>query len=70
MSSTHLYQILYLHKNQLLDVHCKPNDRFLYNTDSKMEWQEMIYSNKISSKEIHQQNDLLKVGHITQKEEF
>ena len=67
MSSTHLYQILHLHKIKSLNVHCKPNDMFLSNTHSEIEWWEMIYPNKISTKEIHQQNYLLEVSQITSK---
>ena len=64
MSSTHLYQIFYLHETQSLDVYCKPNDRFLYNTHTGMKWFKMIYLLKISTKEIHQQNYLCKVSQI------
>ena len=67
MSSTHLYQIFHLHEIQTLNVHCKPNDMFLHNTYSEIEWWKMIYSNKIPTKEIHHQNYLLKVSQITRK---
>ena len=67
MSSTHLYQIFHLHKIQSLSVHCKPNDRFLNNTHSEIEWWKMICSNKIPTIEIHRLNYLLKVSQITSK---
>ena len=60
MPSTHLYQIFYLHKNQSLNVN-RMTDFYVTPTV------EMIYSNKISTKEIHQQNYLLKVSQINQK---
>ena len=46
MSSTHLFQIFNLHKIQSLKVHCKPNDMFLYNTDSEIEWWKIDYKKK------------------------
>ena len=67
MSSTHLYQIFNLHKIQSLKVHCKPNDMFLYNTHSETEWWKIDYSKKNPTKEIHQQNYLLKVIQGTRK---
>ena len=67
MSSTHLYQMFHLYKIQTLNVHCKPNDMFLHNAYSEIEWWKMIYSNKIPTKEIHHQNYLLKVSQITRK---
>ena len=67
MSLTHLYQVFHLHKIQTLNLHCKPNDMFLHNTYSEIEWWKMIYSNKILTKEIHHQNYLLKVSQITGK---
>ena len=50
------------------NVRCKPNNSFLYNTHSEMNWLKMIYSNKSSTKKIHQQNNLLKVSQTTQKQ--
>ena len=65
MFSTHLDQVFHLRKNQSLNIHCKPNERFLYKTHTCMKWVKMIYSNKISTKEVHQQNYLFKLSQIT-----